>query len=125
MKRVLRLAYLSCLASLPILPATWSGWLVNSRCYSSLEANRSDLPSYVNWGQMGAIRYCSPDHKTTSFAVIDHNGLSLRLDAEGNERAMSQLRNTEKRTLATAEIERQPSHNKISVSRISVAKHGR
>ncbi len=122
MKSFLRLVCLACMAVLPALPATWSGWLVSSRCYSSLETNRSDLPSYVNWDRMAAIRYCSPSQKTRSFAIVEQSGLSFTLDPTGNERATSHFRNLSKRTLATADITGQRVHNTITVANISVVK---
>jgi hypothetical protein len=89
MRLLLRLACLSCLISTLSVAESVSGWLVNSKCFSSIERNRGDIPSYVNWDINGAIRYCSPTKKTKSFAVVSKNdGLPYRFDAAGNEKAI-------------------------------------
>jgi hypothetical protein len=123
MRLIMRLVYLACVASLPVLPSTWwSGWLVGSRCYSSLDNNRSDTPSYVNWDRMGAIRYCSPNYNTKEFTIVDQRGLSFKLDPSGNEKAVALLRNTAKKTLHTAAVKGEISQDSIKVNTISVAK---
>ena len=122
MKLALRLACLSCILSVPGLTATWSGWLVNSRCYSSLDSNRSDVPSFVNWDQMGAIRYCSPNHKTKSFAIVGQSGVSMRLDPIGNEKAIGLLRNVENTSLFTAEISGDAIRHTINVHSLSIVR---
>jgi hypothetical protein len=89
MTLILRFACLSCLISTLSFAESLSGWLVNSKCFSSIERNRGDVPSYVNWDENGAIRYCSPTKKTKSFAIVRQNdGLPFKLDAAGNEKAI-------------------------------------
>lgn len=122
MNLFMRLGCLACLACMPGLPATWSGWLVASRCYSSVENNRSEQPSYVNWDTMGAIRYCSPNYKTKSFAIVGQSGLSFKLDPTGNEKAMSLLQNTAQRTTYTANVKGELNRHTIKVDAISVEK---
>src|SRR5580698_365004 len=89
MTLILRFACLSCLISTLSFAESLSGWLVSSKCFSSLEWNRGDVPSYVNWDENRAIRYCSPTQKTKSFAILPQNGgLPFKLDAAGKERAI-------------------------------------
>ena len=89
MKLILRFAFLSCVISTLCFAESLSGWLVNSKCFSSIERNRGDVPSYVNWDVNGAIRYCSPTKKTKSFAIVSQNdGLPFKFDAAGNEKAI-------------------------------------
>ena len=121
MNLVMRLVYLAGLTSLPGLPVNWSGWLVESRCYVSLDNNRSDLPSYVNWDRMGSIKYCSPNQKTKSFTIVEQSGLSVKLDPVGNEKAMALLRDTTKRTPYTADINGEMNGHRIKVNTISIA----
>jgi hypothetical protein len=89
MTLILRFACLLCLISTLSSAESLSGWLVNSKCFSSMERNRGDVPSYVNWDENGAIRYCSPTKKTRSFAIVrQKDGLPFQFDASGNEKAI-------------------------------------
>lgn len=90
-----------------------------------MDNNRSDLPSYVNWDRMGSIRYCSPNHKTKSFTIVEQSGLSVKLDPVGNEKAMALLRDTAKRTPYTADINGETNEHRIKVNTISIVKRAR
>ena len=87
MTLILRFACLSCLISTLSFAESLSGWLVNSECFSSLEGNRGDVPSYVNWDENRAIRYCSPTQKTKSFAScrkrMDYHSNWMLLEMKG------------------------------------------
>ena len=86
MTLTLRLALL-----LPIVPAlsfagSWSGALVDARCFSSAQQN-------VSHGHPGstdmkrAVRSCSPSKKTESFSMVEQVGMAFSLDSNGNEKA--------------------------------------
>ena len=62
-----RLATLFCLSTALGFAATWSGWLVDSKCYGSLERNKnpSDTLTYVDRDRGQEVRYCHAKSKTT------------------------------------------------------------
>ena len=120
--RFLRLACLCGLASLPSFAGSWSGWLVDSKCYVSLETNRNDMPSYVNWDVSGAIRYCSPYSKTKSLAIVQQDQSFFKLDSAGNKRVRELLSNTSHKSLYLATVKGNLSAHVIGVQDISIAK---
>jgi hypothetical protein len=48
-----------------------SGWLVDPNCFASLSSFRSTPES--SWDVNSAIRYCSAEKKTHSFAVVQQD----------------------------------------------------
>ena len=121
MALLLRLACLSCLISTLSFAESVSGWLVNSKCFSSIERNRGDIPSYVNWDINGAIRYCSPTKKTTSFAVVSKNdGLPYRFDAAGNEKAIGLGLNANKKSAYLVKVDGVTSRKNGVISRNTI-----
>ena len=122
MTLVLRLACLWCLASLSFA-MNISGWLVSSKCFASVEGNRGDIPSYVNWDLNGAIRYCSPNKKTKSFTVVEQNdGLPFKFDAAGNEKALALGLNASKEFAYMVKVEGLTSRNTLAVQTISIVR---
>lgn len=121
----LRIAYLFCLLSLPGFAGSWSGWLVDSKCYRSIETNRGDIPSYVNWDVSGAIRYCSPNHKTMSFAIVQQDQSYFKLDPRGSLRAAELLTNSPHKALYLGTVRGNLNRHVITVEAISVARWSR
>jgi hypothetical protein len=68
---------------------TWSGSLVDAKCYAAEErnVNPTDTELFVDRDRGYEIRYCSPKPKTKSFAVVSFDGASLILDSVGNAKA--------------------------------------
>ncbi|HTS50997.1 MAG TPA: hypothetical protein VMH05_23785, partial [Bryobacteraceae bacterium] len=60
-----RLAALFYLASAPSFAGSWSGLLVDSKCYAALERNKSptDTLNYVDRNKGDEVRYCRPRAK--------------------------------------------------------------
>jgi hypothetical protein len=119
-----RLAALLCLSSALSFAETWSGVLVDSKCYDSEErnVNPTDTLTYVDRDKNMEIRYCSPSAKTKSFAVVQPDGMSFKLDSAGNAKAAELVRKTGKRSRFAAAITGQMSKNTIKVDSISVAR---
>ncbi len=91
----MRLAVLFCLASSPgfvgnSFAGTWSGTLVNARCWGFAEGNvgQKTTLAYVDRDRNLEVRLCAPSAKTKSFAVIPPDGVSLAFDAAGNTQAV-------------------------------------
>jgi hypothetical protein len=88
MKLTMRMAALLCWSAALSLAGSWSGSLVDSKCYASEEhnVNPTDTLTYVDRDGNLEIRYCSPNKKTKSFTLVLPDG-SLNLDLAGNSKA--------------------------------------
>jgi hypothetical protein len=88
---------LFCLAPQLGFSATWSGYLVDARCFESAQDNHnvSDSPVLQDVGL--EIRLCSPKAKTHSFAIVRGDGASLALDSTGNAKAAELIRHDVKK----------------------------
>lgn len=121
MVTVTRLAALACLSSALGLAESWSGTLVDSRCWDSEENNIKDTSIYVDRDRNLEVRACSPKAKTKSFAIVLPDGLNLKLDSAGNAKAADLVQKIGKqstpRVLVTGETDR----NVIKVDSISTA----
>ena len=82
---------LICLSSLGFA-GTWSGFLVDSRCYTSMWNNAGpDVPSVAR-DMDSLLRQCAARPDTKRFAIVQNDWRPLRLDAAGNERAAAVVR---------------------------------
>jgi hypothetical protein len=118
-------AALLTMAAAPVLAArSWSGFLVSSDCYAAEErnVNPTDTETYVNRDRDFEVRYCSPNAKTKSFTLVDHDGLSYTLDAAGNAKAAEIVRRTGKKRLLEVSVIGEAGENVIQVTSISTAK---
>jgi len=99
----MRLTTLACLAATLALAGSWSGALVDSKCWGIEErnVNPTDTLTYVDRDGNLKIRLCSPSPKTKSFAVVQNDGLSVNLDSAGNAKAAEFVRKTGKKSLFT------------------------
>src|SRR5271165_5519307 len=97
----LRIAALFCLSSAFSFAASWSGVLVDSKCYDAEERNVSptDTLTNVDRDRNLEIRYCSPGAKTKSFGVVASTGEILHFDSVGSAKAEELVRKTGKRHL--------------------------
>jgi hypothetical protein len=71
---------------------SWSGYLVDSHCWSSRETNVSQIETRVDRDMQSTLRYCSPTADTKAFALVLDDWSSVSLDAAGNERAIGLVR---------------------------------
>jgi hypothetical protein len=102
---------------------SWSGWLVNSKCYASMESNRSEPESFSNWDRNLAIRYCTADKKTKSFSVVRwDNGSNFNLNPAGNEKAAELPLNADKKFVYLVNVMGETSRNTVTVQAISIVK---
>jgi hypothetical protein len=78
---------------------SWRGTLVDLRCFESEEhnVNPGDSLTYVDRNRSWEIRFCAPRLKSKSFAFVDADGLSFRLDPDGNRKAAELVRKIGKR----------------------------
>jgi hypothetical protein len=112
------------LASLPpvlCLGQSWSGVLVDSKCYEALQrnVNPNDTLTSVDRDTNRDIRYCSPGAKTKHFTLVEPVGASFRLDAAGDTKASLVLRAAGKKAPVYVTVNGERKGNSINVDSIS------
>src|SRR5581483_7927496 len=117
----MRLIVVFALASLLTFADSWSGVLVDSKCYAAEQRNVNphDSLSNVDRDRDQEIWYCSPSSKTKTFAVVQQNGLSFRLDPAGNLKAAELVRDAGKKAHYAVTVTGQMSKNTVTVEAIS------
>jgi hypothetical protein len=71
---------------------TWSGTLVDARCYQSEINNRNGYDSTAVRDVGMDVRTCAPRATAKSFAIVLPNGEEFALDAAGNSQAAQLVR---------------------------------
>jgi hypothetical protein len=121
---MVRLTALLCLLSALSFAESWSGALVDSKCYATEERNVNPTDTLTNVDRDGnlELRYCSPKPKTKSFAVVQADGTILSLDSAGNAKAAELVRTTGKRSLFFVALTGVRSSGGIRVDSIAMAR---
>jgi hypothetical protein len=124
MTLVMRFAALLCFSSALSFAGSWSGHLVDSKCYDSEErnVNPTDTLTYVDRDKNLEIHYCSPGSKTKSFAIVQSDGLNFKFDTAGNAKAAELVRNSGKKSVFVVAVTGELTRNTVKVESISVAK---
>jgi len=101
--------------------ATWSGWMVDSKCYGAEErnVNPNDTQTAVDRDIGYEIRYCTPTHKTKYFAIVDEAATRLKFDAAGNAKAAELVKNFTKKRGLLVTVTGQLVKNTIHVDSVS------
>jgi hypothetical protein len=117
-----RLAALVFLSSPLSFAGTWSGALVDARCYANEERNVNPTDTLTSSDRDTAqeVRYCSPTAKTRFFTLVQRVGPSLTLDPAGNAKAAELVRQTGKKSLFLVSVGGELRQNTIQVDSISV-----
>ena len=110
---VVLLASTSCLAT-----GNFSGYLVDSNCYETMQRNTSHGQIDMN----RAIKYCAPTTKTRSFGLVQQDGKIFRFESDGNAKAAELVRNTEKQEVYLVALAGAMDKNILTVDSISIAK---
>ena len=121
MSNATRLALSLCLSSVIASAGTFSGSLVDSKCFAAEErnVNPTDTQTSVDRDQNLEVRYCAPRAKTKSFAVIAPDGTIYALDAAGNLKAAALVRNAGKKSRLAVAVNGELNRNTIQVDSIS------
>lgn len=108
------------LACVPGVAQSWSGYLVDSKCYAAMERNHNPQSTLmdVNTDKDSEVRYCRPTPKTASFSVVERDGQSFDLDPAGNAKAAPLARNRILYVTVTGEMHK----HTVKVESISAAK---
>ncbi len=119
-----RLALLLCLSPILSFAGSWSGVLVNSKCYGAEErnVNPTDTLTNVDRDRNMELRYCSPNAKTKSFAVVQADGARLRFDSAGNAKAAELVSKTGKKSLLVVAVTGELQGKIIRVDSISTGR---
>jgi hypothetical protein len=121
MRQVILLAAFLYLLSVPAFAETWTGYLVDAKCYASEERNVNPFDSNFNTNHDRGyeIRVCQPSAKTRSFTVVDSDGVSFELDPSGNGKAADVVRQAGKTSMLSVTITGQKHKDTVSVTSIS------
>ena len=121
MGSALRLAIVVCFASPAAFPATWSGVLVDSKCYAAEERNVDphDTLTNVDRDKYQEFWYCSPNKKTRSFGVVQDDGTMVRLDPAANAKVEEVVRQAGKQTPFAVTVTGERTDRLVKVETIS------
>jgi hypothetical protein len=100
---------------------SWSGALVDSNCYDTLDRNVNPFetsPGARDWSMQ--IRYCAPNRKTKTFAVVLEDLTRLKLDSNGNSKAAELVRKAGKKSRFVVAVSGEVSGKILKVDSISL-----
>jgi hypothetical protein len=120
----MRLAALLCLAATPSFARSWSGFLVDSKCYDIEEQNVNprDTLTSVDRDRDLEVRLCAPNAKTKSFAVVRSDWLSLKFDSAVNAKAAELVRQIHKKSVFLVTVTGEKNKTTVKVDSISISK---
>jgi hypothetical protein len=123
MSHAMRLAVLAALSTAAGFAETWSGPLVDSKCYAAEQrnVNPTDTETFVDRDRNYEIRYCSPTQKTKLFAIVGQDGQRLKFDPAGNAKAAELVRNVTKKHVFAVAVSGEMVGKAIKVDSISAA----
>lgn len=121
MKLTIPLALLFSLSVLSCFSETWSGMLVNAKCYAAEQRNVNplDTETAVDTDKGFEIRYCTPKPKTKSFAIVRPDGRALRFDSAGDAKAAAYVQSAGKQRLYEVTVTGEMSGKRIQVASIT------
>lgn len=120
----MRIIALLCLSSALGFAGTWSGTLVDARCwgFSENDVGQKATLQYVDRDRNLEVRLCAPGAKTKTFAVIPPDGIGLTLDANGSAKAAELMKTEPKHAVIGVTVSGERSRNTIQVSSLAAAK---
>jgi hypothetical protein len=124
MARAVIFAAIFCVASGVAFPATWSGVLVDSKCYAAKErnVNPGDTTANLLRDKYQEFWFCSPTAKTRLFAIALRNGQSIEFDSAGNEKAADFVYQLSKKSFpVSVDVSGEMAGRVISVDTISAS----
>lgn len=124
MRSTPRLIVVLIFASAAAFPATWSGVLVDSKCYAAEERNVDphDTDSAVDRDKYQEVWYCSPTKKTRLFGVVLEDGTMVSLDPATNPKIEVVVRRAGTQTPFAVTVKGERSDHLVRVDTISKLK---
>jgi|SRR5579884_4113117 len=121
MRATLRLTVVFIFASAAAFPATWSGVLVDSKCYAAEERNVDphDTDFAADRDKYQELWYCSPNKKTRLFAVVQDDGVAVNLDPAANAKIEEVVRQAGKQTPFAVTVTGERSDRLVKVDTVS------
>jgi hypothetical protein len=118
---MIRVASLLLLSSFAGFAGTWSGALVDSRCYETVTTNVSYDAGFTGRDMTGELRTCEVSNRTKHFGVVLSDWRTYRLDSRGNAQAGELVRVSHKPSayFVTVSGALNSRKNTISVSSLS------
>lgn len=99
---------------------SWSGVLVDSKCYDSEERNVNPWEPYHD--QALSVRLCHPTAHTKTFAIVEPDWLRLKLDSSVNAQAAELVRKADKKPYLGVVVTGERNKDTVRVGTISAAK---
>jgi hypothetical protein len=101
---------------------TWTGSLVDAKCFAAAErnVNPTDTLTFVDRNGGEEVRSCAPTHKTKLFALVPSVGDALELDGTGNAKALELLKSAGKTNWIEVVITGEPAAKGIKVDSLSL-----
>ena len=98
MRRFLQSGVLFGVLTSAVFAETWSGHLVDAKCYTTEEQNRNPTTTLenVNRDRVEEIRACPPKPGSKAFTIVDFNGQSINLASDANAKVVEFVRKTGK-----------------------------
>jgi hypothetical protein len=121
MTMTLRLACLLSLLSVLSFAGSWTGALVDAKCYTTAQQNASHGHP-ASGDTKRAVRSCAPSDKTMSFSVVQQVGMAFSLDPDGNEKARELVLKEGKRSPFMVHVTGDVTENSLKVDTISMGK---
>jgi hypothetical protein len=118
---LIRILSLLCLASGLGFAGTWSGNLVDAKCYQALASNHNVSDSPVLQDVTSEVRFCSPKASTHAFAVVRSDDVAVPLNSTGNAQAAQLVRKNPRRSPIYVLVSGEMRDHKIAVNSISPA----
>lgn len=121
LSRIVLLGFLACALG---RAETWTGWLVNAKCYEYEVHNVSPTDSLINVDRDRGeeVLFCSPNGKTKTFTIVDRDGYKFNLDLNGNTQAGDLVRTTGKRDYYPVTVTGEKDNNtKNTIKVLSIA----
>jgi hypothetical protein len=122
MKSIIRVAGLLVLVATIGCAKTWSGVLVDAKCYAGWRGDTRSSLQYVDRDMSWIIQYCAPRLNTKSFAVVPLDGRTFPLDSQGNAQASALVRKAGKRPLLWVQVVGEKPGRDVRVNRVRVTR---
>lgn len=119
MRSRLAISLFVCLTPMLGLAESWSGVLVDSKCYDSAARNVNPREPYRD--QALDVRLCNPTPRTKTFAIVQADWLRLKLDSSVNAEAAELVR-ANKKTYLGVVITGERNKDTVQVQSIYAAK---
>lgn len=109
------------LCSTPALAGSWTGVLVDGKCYANEESNVNpdDIGVDAARDRNLEVRYCRPTPHTKSFTLVQPDGQSFVLDAAGNQKAAGIAARAPKKSHLVVTVNGEANRGTIAVTAVS------